>query len=177
MAELNNKAPQQRFCRGAQRPRSRQALGQRTFGKGSVQNIINLSDGGGLKLTIARYHTQWSLYRGTGIEPHRHLVEYRALTVSSMSCLVLHDGGPMPQSDSKIHTKWRDARWRLWPNDLISPASTSSVAALHADPWRMHRIEVQCLRWERGETTTLSASMNSSMRLCFREARGPTDRC
>ena len=32
-------------------------LGERTFGKGSVQNIIPLPDGTGLKLTIALYYT------------------------------------------------------------------------------------------------------------------------
>ncbi len=32
-------------------------LGERTFGKGSVQNIIPLADGSGLKLTIALYYT------------------------------------------------------------------------------------------------------------------------
>ena len=32
-------------------------LGVRTFGKGSVQTIIDLEDGSGLKLTIARYYT------------------------------------------------------------------------------------------------------------------------
>jgi carboxyl-terminal processing protease len=32
-------------------------VGQRTFGKGSVQSVIDLPDGGALKLTIARYFT------------------------------------------------------------------------------------------------------------------------
>ena len=32
-------------------------LGGRTFGKGSVQTIIDLEDGSGLKLTVARYYT------------------------------------------------------------------------------------------------------------------------
>jgi len=32
-------------------------IGTRTFGKGSVQTIIDLEDGSGLKLTIARYYT------------------------------------------------------------------------------------------------------------------------
>jgi carboxyl-terminal processing protease len=32
-------------------------LGMRTFGKGSVQTIIDLKDGSGLKLTVARYFT------------------------------------------------------------------------------------------------------------------------
>ncbi len=32
-------------------------LGTQTFGKGSVQTVIELDDGSGLKLTIARYYT------------------------------------------------------------------------------------------------------------------------
>lgn len=32
-------------------------VGQRTFGKGSVQSVIKLGDGAGLKLTVARYYT------------------------------------------------------------------------------------------------------------------------
>ena len=32
-------------------------MGERTFGKGSVQSIIELDDGSGLKLTVARYYT------------------------------------------------------------------------------------------------------------------------
>lgn len=32
-------------------------LGTQTFGKGSVQTVIDLGDGGGLKLTVARYYT------------------------------------------------------------------------------------------------------------------------
>ena len=32
-------------------------VGERSFGKGSVQNIIPLADGSGLKLTVALYYT------------------------------------------------------------------------------------------------------------------------
>jgi carboxyl-terminal processing protease len=32
-------------------------MGTRTFGKGSVQTVVGLKDGSGLKLTIARYYT------------------------------------------------------------------------------------------------------------------------
>jgi carboxyl-terminal processing protease len=41
-------------------------VGTRTFGKGSVQNIIELPDGGALKLTVARYFTP----DGTSIQAH-----------------------------------------------------------------------------------------------------------
>lgn len=32
-------------------------MGQKTFGKGSVQSVVKLGDGSGLKLTVARYYT------------------------------------------------------------------------------------------------------------------------
>lgn len=45
-------------------------LGERTFGKGSVQNIIPLSDGSGLKITIALYYTpSGSSIQAEGIVP------------------------------------------------------------------------------------------------------------
>ncbi|WMW65481.1 S41 family peptidase [Nitratidesulfovibrio liaohensis] len=45
-------------------------LGERTFGKGSVQNVIPLSDGAGLKLTVALYYTpNGRSIQAEGIEP------------------------------------------------------------------------------------------------------------
>ncbi|HJK94864.1 MAG TPA: S41 family peptidase [Polyangiaceae bacterium LLY-WYZ-15_(1-7)] len=45
-------------------------VGTRTFGKGSVQNIIELPDGGAMKLTIARYYTpSGRSIQARGIEP------------------------------------------------------------------------------------------------------------
>jgi carboxyl-terminal processing protease len=45
-------------------------LGTQTFGKGSVQTIIPLSDGSGLRLTTARYYTpKGYLIQGNGITP------------------------------------------------------------------------------------------------------------
>ncbi|MCK5511400.1 MAG: S41 family peptidase [Thermodesulfovibrionia bacterium] len=45
-------------------------LGAQTFGKGSVQTVIPLSDGSGLRLTTARYYTpKGRSIQATGIEP------------------------------------------------------------------------------------------------------------
>jgi carboxyl-terminal processing protease len=45
-------------------------IGQQTFGKGSVQTIIPLSDGSGLRLTTARYFTpKGRSIHGKGITP------------------------------------------------------------------------------------------------------------
>lgn len=44
--------------------------GQRTFGKGSVQSVIKLGDGSGLKLTVARYYTpSGASIQAEGIHP------------------------------------------------------------------------------------------------------------
>jgi len=45
-------------------------IGTRTFGKGSVQTVIELEDGSGLKLTVARYYTpSGRSIQERGIEP------------------------------------------------------------------------------------------------------------
>ncbi len=45
-------------------------IGTSTFGKGSVQTIVPLSDGSGLRLTTAKYYTPKDrLIQGKGIEP------------------------------------------------------------------------------------------------------------
>lgn len=46
-------------------------IGTKTFGKGLVQAVINLDDGSGLKVTIARYFTPSKVcIQDIGIEPH-----------------------------------------------------------------------------------------------------------
>ncbi|MEE9275306.1 MAG: S41 family peptidase [bacterium] len=45
-------------------------IGEKTFGKGSVQTIVPLSDGSGLRLTTALYYTpKGRLIQGKGIDP------------------------------------------------------------------------------------------------------------
>jgi carboxyl-terminal processing protease len=44
--------------------------GERTFGKGSVQSVVKLGDGSGLKLTVARYYTPSGIsIQAEGISP------------------------------------------------------------------------------------------------------------
>ncbi len=48
-----------------------QVFGVTSYGKGTVQNIIDLSDGSGLKITVARYLTpSGQSIEGQGITPH-----------------------------------------------------------------------------------------------------------
>jgi len=46
------------------------SVGKKTFGKGSVQTLFNLTDGSGLYVTIARYHTpSGKVIDHVGLEP------------------------------------------------------------------------------------------------------------
>ena len=45
-------------------------MGKRSFGKGSVQSVVKMGDGSGLKLTVARYYTPSGIsIQAEGITP------------------------------------------------------------------------------------------------------------
>lgn len=53
--------------------------GERTFGKGSVQSIVKLPDGSGLKLTVARYYTPRGIsIQAEGIKPDIEIEDIEA---------------------------------------------------------------------------------------------------
>jgi carboxyl-terminal processing protease len=59
-------------------------VGRRTFGKGSVQSVIRLPDGSGLKLTVARYYTpSGRSIQADGIEPDLVIPEVNPAMVSA----------------------------------------------------------------------------------------------
>jgi C-terminal processing protease CtpA/Prc len=62
-------------------------VGARTYGKGSVQKLFLFEDGGGLKLTIARYHlpTGRTIPDREGLEPDLPVAAPRAPTTETAS--------------------------------------------------------------------------------------------
>ncbi len=59
-------------------------LGKRSFGKGSVQSVVKLGDGSGLKLTVARYYTpSGKSIQAEGIVPDVELDEIDNKTLSN----------------------------------------------------------------------------------------------
>jgi carboxyl-terminal processing protease len=60
-------------------------VGQRTWGKGSVQNLIELPDGSALKLTIARYYTPSGVsIQARGIDPDVVVEDLDAETIAAL---------------------------------------------------------------------------------------------
>jgi len=85
-------------------------MGTSTFGKGSVQTIIELEDGSGLKLTVARYYT-----------PKNRSIQERGITpdvvVADVAAPHAEDALPS-ERELKRHLK----------NDLPAPAPTPAPA-------------------------------------------------
>jgi carboxyl-terminal processing protease len=94
-------------------------IGHRTFGKGSVQTIQDLSNGGALKLTTARYYTpEGRSIQAQGIEPDIHTGTFELTEVTK------DDIGPLTEANLSQHL--------ANPNGEANgdkPADTSKLAA------------------------------------------------
>jgi carboxyl-terminal processing protease len=85
-------------------------VGERTFGKGSVQNIIGLPDGSAIKLTTARYYTpSGRAIQARGIEPD--------VAVSASSDVRHPLDAPVREADLDRH---------LSPADMAAPSTPAS---------------------------------------------------
>ncbi len=73
-------------------------IGHRTFGKGSVQTIQDLSSGGALKLTTARYFTpDGRSIQAQGIEPDIHTGSFKLTSLDES------DIGPLTEANLSQH--------------------------------------------------------------------------
>ncbi len=83
-------------------------VGQTSFGKGSVQTIRNLPDGGALKITIAQYLTPGDVsIQGVGITPD---VELAPMTVDALDMDLDADRAFLRESDLSAHLTSNHAR-------------------------------------------------------------------
>jgi len=66
-------------------------VGETTFGKGIVQNIFKLSDGSGIKVTIAKYYTPNGIcIHGKGIKPDYEIKDEKTLSADFKSVNIPH---------------------------------------------------------------------------------------
>jgi len=91
-------------------------VGERTFGKGSVQSVLPLRNGGGLKLTTARYYTPLGRsIQAQGIEPD-----------------VVYDNGGSAGPET-THTREADLERHLGEEPADAVVDDSGRAAMQAD--------------------------------------------
>ncbi len=116
-------------------------IGERTYGKGSVQAPFELDDGSLLKLTTALYYTPADrLIQASGITPDVHV------GAASPSVLPLGDSRPEISPE-------RDAPRHLRPEDFgrASPATTDESPAVRAaaDDLQLRAAVQHLLAWDR----------------------------
>lgn len=77
-------------------------VGERTFGKGSVQSVVKLPDGSGLKMTVARYYTPSGVsIQSEGIKPD---IELEDVDAEGFAKAVVKSKGPR-EKDIQGHLK------------------------------------------------------------------------
>ncbi len=77
-------------------------VGERTFGKGSVQSVVKLPDGSGLKMTVARYYTPNGVsIQSEGIKPD---IELEEVDAEGFAKAVVKTKGPR-EKDIQGHLK------------------------------------------------------------------------
>jgi len=105
-------------------------MGVRTFGKGSVQTIIGLKDGSGLKLTIARYYT-----------PNHRSIQEKGIAPDVVVPKTL------PSGDSEIHiTREADLEGHL-TNESKADVSRRKLEAI--SDYQLRTALVYLRAWER----------------------------
>jgi carboxyl-terminal processing protease len=89
-------------------------MGERTFGKGSVQTVLPLRNGGGIKLTTARYFTpSGRSIQAEGITPDQPVEQY-------MKVLVVTDDRPREadlERHLESHSDYKDGE----PEETVKP--------------------------------------------------------
>jgi carboxyl-terminal processing protease len=96
-------------------------MGTTSFGKGSVQTLMSLPDGSGLKLTVARYYTPKDRsIQAKGITPD--------IVVPYKKTVKAKDGTPAPAPDAKPDRKESDLEGHIESQDLSDIAKETDVA-------------------------------------------------
>jgi carboxyl-terminal processing protease len=105
-------------------------MGQKSFGKGSVQSVVKLGDGSGLKLTVARYYTpSGKSIQAEGISPDIELEEvdseaYGKLINKKINATREKDiqGHLLSEKEKavKVSSKTKDANLIAWWKDAGS---------------------------------------------------------
>ncbi|MBT3822657.1 MAG: S41 family peptidase, partial [Nitrospinaceae bacterium] len=108
-------------------------MGEKTFGKGSVQTIVPLTDGSGLRLTTALYYTpKGRLIQGKGIEPD--IIVSQPSRSSRRRIIRERDlPGHLPSEDEKKGIK------------TVKPSDSESSAAVvqGAEPGKLKDVQLE----------------------------------
>ncbi len=100
-------------------------VGERSFGKGSVQSVIKLGDGSGLKLTVARYYTPSGIsIQSEGINPDIEIEDVNAEVFAK----AISDKKGLREKDIAGHLKGEKEKVSEKNKDSKSAAKNDALA-------------------------------------------------
>lgn len=129
-------------------------MGKRSFGKGSVQSVVKMGDGSGLKLTVARYYTPSGIsIQAEGITPD---IEVDEVDTESLGKAVINktvkreadiqghlqgESEKMDKSQTRSATWWKkfDAKGRTEKAELLSKDYQVSQAYNYIKAWKVFK--------------------------------------
>ncbi len=113
-------------------------IGERTWGKGSVQKLFDLKSGGALKLTVATY------WRPSGVNIHRGSKDGEEQTWG----VVPDEGYEVSVSDEEHRRVFQERRWRSVPA-IDTPDAADSADEPHSDsaPPPVDRVRLRAVEY------------------------------
>ena len=111
-------------------------MGRKTFGKGSVQSVIPLENGSGLKLTIARYYTpKGRSIQAKGITPdvHLNIYNHKLLEKAKIDKTSFSENNYQGHLKSEIEKKTRDSLDRWWNSQSKHKKQSAGAKLLNSD--------------------------------------------
>ncbi|HXU68871.1 MAG TPA: S41 family peptidase [Polyangia bacterium] len=120
-------------------------MGTQTFGKGSVQTVIELDDGSALKLTIARYYTP----SGRSIQEHGITPDIQVEQVKMADLKPQHGDEPQQKErDLQGHLKnLQDAMAKAGPQGKVAKSTMANAYAAIGDDFQLKTAYDQLKAW------------------------------
>lgn len=107
-------------------------IGEKTFGKASVQTIIPLSDESGLRLTTARYYTpNGRSIHGEGIAPDL------VIELSHVAQMNIAENSQKKENEdiSREQSKWEEQHDSLTIEEKLESSENDEISITKADKW------------------------------------------
>lgn len=130
-------------------------MGKRSFGKGSVQSVVKMGDGSGLKLTVARYYTPNGIsIQAEGITPdievdeidgesyEKAIINKHVKREADMQGHLLGEAEKAKAGDPKKSTEWwkkYDAKGKTEKSDILAKDFQVLQAYNYIKAWKVFK--------------------------------------
>lgn len=100
-------------------------IGEKSFGKGSVQQVFNMLDNSGLRLTISKYYTPSErVIHNVGLEPDIHI----SLPSSEEIAKIIKEKKTAPEKKKELNQKEESVKETIIDNDINTTEINDTIS-------------------------------------------------